>query len=141
MHKFRKSKALISDPDSIHSDYGEQEFASFYTHYGTVGFHPLVAFYGITRDFLKAILRPGNVYTKHYNEKFPETISFLRGDSGFSVPALYDLCEEKSGYYVIRLKSNAVLKRLAEELHPSTAPSNVTESEYYYEETEYQAKS
>lgn len=47
-----------------------------------------------------AQLRPGNVYTsngvvefiqpliEHYNEIFPETTLFLRGDSGFAVPAL-----------------------------------------------------
>lgn len=80
---------------------------------------------------MKAKLRPGNVYTsngvvefikpliKHYNEKFPETTPFIRGDSGFAVPALYDLCEKESVYYGIRLKSNANLQRLADELHPS----------------------
>lgn len=153
-HQFRESKALIFDLDSTHSDtYGEQEAAAYNTHYGTVGFHPLVAFDGVTRDFLKAKLRPGNVYTSngvvdfvkplitHYNEKFPETIPFLRGDSGFAVPALYDLCEDESVYYVIRLKSNANLQRLANELHPSSIPSDVTKTEYYYEETEYRAKS
>jgi len=68
----------------------------------------LVAFDGLTGDFLKAKLRTGNVYTSnavvgfvkslitHYNEKFPETTPFLRGDSGFAVPALYDLCEDES---------------------------------------------
>lgn len=47
-----------------------------------------------------AQLRPGNVYTsngvvefiqpliEHYNKIFPETTLFLRGDSGFAVPAL-----------------------------------------------------
>ncbi|MFB1052298.1 IS1380 family transposase [Paraliobacillus sp. JSM ZJ581] len=154
VHAFRETEALIIDLDSTHYDtYGEQESAAYNTHYGTVGFHPLVAFDGLTRDFLKAKLRPGNVYTSngvvdfvkpliaHYNEKFPETTPFLRGDSGFAVPALYDLCEDESVYYVIRLKSNAILQRLADELHPSTAPSDVSEAEYYYEETEYQAKS
>jgi hypothetical protein len=154
VHKFRESKALIIDLDSTHADtYGNQESAAYNTHYGTVGFHPLVAFDGITRDFLKAKLRPGNVYTsngvvdfvepliEHYNEKFPETIPFLRGDSGFAVPALYDLCEKESVYYVIRLKSNAVLQRMADELHPAIVPSDVTRSEHYYEEIDYQAKS
>ncbi len=82
VHQFRGSKALIFDLDSTHSDtYGEQESAAYNSHYGTVGFHPLVAFDGITGDFLKAKLRPGNVYTsngvvdfvkpliQHYNEK------------------------------------------------------------------------
>ncbi|MFA8437374.1 IS1380 family transposase [Pueribacillus sp. YX66] len=154
VHQFRKSKALIIDLDSTHADtYGEQESSAYNSHYGTVGFHPMVAFDGITGDFLKAQLRPGNVYTsngvvdfvrpliEHYNEKFPETIPFLRGDSGFAVPALYDLCEGESVYYVIRLKSNAILQRLADELHPATAPSDTTKTECYYEETEYQAKS
>src|SRR5699024_11214525 len=42
---------------------------------------------------------------------------------------------------VIRLKSNANLQRLASELHPTTSPADVTKSECYFEETEYQAKS
>ncbi|WP_269920189.1 IS1380 family transposase [Caldifermentibacillus hisashii] len=154
VHTFRGSKAIILDLDSTHADtYGEQESASYNTHYGTVGFHPLVAFDGITGDFLKAKLRAGNVYTsngvvdfvkpiiEHYNEKFPETTPFLRGDSGFAVPALYDLCEDESVYYVIRLKSNAILQRMADELHPATEIFDVTKSEHYYEEIEYQAKS
>ncbi|WP_040207447.1 IS1380 family transposase [Neobacillus jeddahensis] len=154
VHQIRDSKALIIDLDSTHADtYGKQESASYNSHYGTVGFHPLVAFDGMTGDFLKAQLRPGNVYTSngvvefikplilHYNEKFPTIIPFLRGDSGFAVPALYDLCEEESVYYVIRLKSNANLQRLADELHPASIPSDTTKTEIYYEETEYQAKS
>ncbi|WP_368652261.1 IS1380 family transposase [Ornithinibacillus sp. 4-3] len=154
MHQFRDSKALIFDLDSTHSDtYGNQESAAYNAHYGTIGFHPLVAFDGVTGDFIKAKLRPGNVYTsngvvdfiqpllEHYNEKFPETTPFVRGDSGFAVPALYDLCEKESVYYVIRLKSNANLQRLADELYPSSVPSDVTKTECYYEETVYQAKS
>lgn len=154
VHQFRDAKSIILDLDSTHADtYGEQEDANFNTHYGTVGFHPLVAFDGMTRDFLKAKLRPGSVYTsngvvefirpliEHYNEKFPETIPFLRADSGFAVPGLYDLCEDESVFYIIRLKSNANLQRLANELHPATVPDDVTKSETYYEETAYQAKS
>lgn len=154
VHQYRASKALIFDLDSTHADaYGNQESIAFNAHYGTVGFHPMVAFDGVTGDFLKAELRPGNVYTSkgvvdfvkplinHYNETFPETTPFLRGDSGFAVPKLYELCEEESVYYVIRLKSNANLQRLASELHPNTAPSDASETECYFEETEYQAKS
>ena len=39
--------------------------AAYNAHYGTIGFHPLVAFDGVTGDFLKAKLRPGNVYTSN----------------------------------------------------------------------------
>lgn len=153
MQRHRKSEAIIFDLDSTHADaYGNQESIAYNAHYGTVGFHPLVAFDGVTGDFLKAQLRPGNVYTsngvvefvkpliEHYNEKFPEITPFIRADSGFAVPKLYDLCEKESVYYVIRLKSNAVLQRLAEELSPSTTPLDSGKSECYFEETIYQAK-
>ncbi|KGX84540.1 IS1380 family transposase [Pontibacillus litoralis] len=154
IHAFRKSEALFIDLDSTHSDnYGNQENSLFNTHYGTVGYHPLVAFDGATSDFLKAKLRPGNVYTsngaveftqpliEHYNEKFPETSLFLRGDSGFAVPALYELCEKESVYFIIRLKSNIQLQNLAKEYHPSSAPIDASKMECYFEETIYQAKS
>jgi len=62
----------------------------------------------MTGDFIKVKLRLENKYTsngvvdfiepviKHYNEEFPEITPFLRGDSGFTVPALYELCERES---------------------------------------------
>jgi len=154
MHTYRENETLILDLDSTHADtYGNQEKTAFNAHYGTVGFHPLVAFDGVTGDFVKALLRPGNEYTsngvvpfiesviQHYNEKFPATTPFLRGDSGFAVPALYRLCEWESVSYVIRLKANANLKKLADELHPTTSPVDSTQTEVYYEETVYQAGS
>jgi len=67
-----------------------------------------------------------------YNGKFPETTSFVRGDSGFAVPALYDLCEKESAYYDIRLKSNPNFQRLADALHPSSMPPDVSKTECYY---------
>jgi len=62
-------------------------------------------------------------------------------NNGFSVPELYELCEKESVYYVIRLKSNPILQKLANEFYPSTAPVVVSQSECYFKETEYQAKS
>ena len=154
VHRMRKADTLLIDLDSSHADtYGRQEHASYNSHYGTVGFHPLVAFDGLTGDFLKAQLRPGNVYTsngvveflrpliQHYNETFPTTSALVRGDSGFAVPGLYELCEQESVYYIIRLKSNAKLKALAEELHPAREIDDVSVTESYVEESIYQAGS
>ncbi len=59
VHVHRGNESLIIDLDSTHADtYGNQEEIAYNAHYGTVGFHPLVAFDGITGDFLKAKLRP-----------------------------------------------------------------------------------
>ena len=58
VHAHRQSEALIIDLDSTHADtYGAQEDAAYNTHYNTVGFHPIIAFDGMTGDFLKVKLR------------------------------------------------------------------------------------
>ena len=45
VHKMRQSDTLLIDLDSSHADtYGKQEQAAYNAHYGTVGFHPMVAF-------------------------------------------------------------------------------------------------
>lgn len=90
--------------------------------------YPLVAFDGVHGDFLKAELRPGNVYTStgadtfiqelltHVQEQSPLLNSVvLRADSGFALPAIYNICEEQMTDYLIRLKSNARLKKLTKE--------------------------
>lgn len=54
VHEDRQADTIIFDFDSTHSDtYGKQEQSAYNAHYGTVGFHPLVAFDGLTGDFLK----------------------------------------------------------------------------------------
>src|SRR5690625_3255461 len=66
VHRLRETETIIFDLDSTHAiAYGNQESIAYNAHYGNIGFHPLVAFDGITGDFLKAKLRPGNVYTSN----------------------------------------------------------------------------
>lgn len=60
----RNNTELVIDIDSTHSNtFGRQEQTNYNAHYQTYGYHPLVAFDGLTGDFLKAELRPGNQYT------------------------------------------------------------------------------
>src|SRR5699024_1782504 len=66
---------------------------------------------------------------------------FRRRHLSFVVPALYELCERESVSYVIRLKANANLKKLADELHPTGTPADITQTEPFIEETIYQAGS
>ena len=59
----RNATEMVLDLDSTYSDtYGNQEETAFNRHYQTTGYHPLVAFDGLTKDFLKAELRSGNTY-------------------------------------------------------------------------------
>ncbi len=45
---------------------------------------------------------------------FPDIPLYLRGDSGFASPDLYEVLEDKNCKYAIRLKENARLRELAE---------------------------
>ena len=124
----RNTTEIIIDLDSTHSDtFGNQEGTNYNAHYQTNGYHPLVAFDGLTGDFLKAELRSGNVYTSngvrdflrpllnHYSQQLPCTTILVRGDSGFATPEVYESCEENESQYVIRLKNNRRLSQLAEQ--------------------------
>ncbi len=48
-------------------------------------------------------------------EDFPDIPMYLRGDSGFASPKLYEVLEDKNCKYAIRLKENTKLRELAEE--------------------------
>ena len=150
----RNDTNMIIDLDSTHSDtFGNQEQTAYNAHYGTNGYHPLVAFDGITGDFLKAKLRSGNQYTskgvkeflkpllEHYNQAIPTTDILVRGDSGFATPDIYDLCELYENHYVIRLKANRNLYRLAEEFVFYDNDHLWDEKEVYYHSVSYQAAS
>jgi hypothetical protein len=112
------------DLDStLFETFGNQEDTYFNYHYDSKGYHPLMLFDGVNGDLMKVELRNGKVYTSNNVKVFMEPILYwldkkytgakilLRADSGFAVPELYELCEEYGIEFVIRLKSNATLKK------------------------------
>ncbi|GEK92222.1 IS1380 family transposase [Alkalibacterium kapii] len=150
----RNDTELIIDIDSTHSDtYGRQEQTDYNAHYQTYGYHPLVAFDGLTGDFLKAELRSGNQYTSkgvkkfidplldHYSKALPHTDILVRGDSGFATPEVYESCEANHSHYVIRLKNNRRLGLLAEQSILYGYNQNWEEREVQYFSLSYQAQS
>ena len=154
VHVERDATELIIDLDSTHSDtFGKQEGSKFNAHYRTNGYHPLVAFDGLTGDFLKAELRSGNVYTSngvkdflepmlaHYSQTLPCTKLLVRGDSGFATPEVYDICEAYQSQYVIRLKKNKILEKIAESFILIGNEHPWEEKEVHYHSTTYRAKS
>jgi hypothetical protein len=127
VYKSKLQNHFIFDVDSSgFTAHGEQEGAEYNAHYGQHGFHPLFCFDGLTGDCLKAVLRPGNVYTSRdvasfmkplyyrYEALAPGAFILLRGDSGFAIPELYELIEAQKKHYIIRLKSNARLQAIAQ---------------------------
>ncbi len=128
-YRIEEMKHIVLDIDSTHvQTYGEQENRGYNYHYSSTGFHPLVVYNGLTGDLLKVELREGNIYTSKnardflepliiwLKEHFPDASILIRGDSGFATPEMYELAEEYDADYLIRLKQNATLSKLTDDL-------------------------
>lgn len=93
---------LIDIDSTLFETYGCQEGNSFKAHYRGHGYHPFLAYDGMTGDLLKAELRPGSTYTSkgasaflkplllEFLDDYPEISLYLRGDSGFADILLYE---------------------------------------------------
>ena len=124
IYSIKKPEHMLLDMDStLLGTHGRQEGEGFNFHYQAHGYHPLLCYDGLTGDLLKSELRDGTTYCSKDAELFMEPLlqefmergipTYLRGDSGFSSPKLYQTCEENGCSYAIRLKQNHPLLRLA----------------------------
>jgi transposase len=104
---------------------GEQEGAEYNGHYQAVIFHPLVASLGEPGDYLDVVLRPGNVATADGVTEFVLPlldrmereicqVAALRIDAGMPSEKLLGPLDDRGTPYLARLKTNAVLDRLAQ---------------------------
>ena len=146
---------VIFDLDStLLPAYGSQDGVAWNYHYQSDGYHPLLCYDALTGDLIRAWLRGGTDYSskgvaefmlpvlEEYTSRYRTTNLFVRGDSGFATPELYELCERFHCQYAIRLKENAVLHRLADGLLQQLYEENkdrLTEHAEIYGEFEYQA--
>ncbi|MCD8218182.1 MAG: IS1380 family transposase [Clostridiales bacterium] len=126
VYTIKKPELMLFDIDTtLFEAYGKQEGRGFNYHYQANGYHPLLCYDGVTGDLLKAELREGAKYCSNgagdfmepllaeYRSEYPEMPLYLRGDSGFASPDLYETLEEKDCKYAIRLKENPNLRKLA----------------------------
>jgi hypothetical protein len=148
---------MLLDLDStLLETYGRQEGEEFNYHYRAHGYHPLVCYDGLNGDLLRIQLRNGSDYSSkgvyeflqpllnELQEDYPETNLYLRGDSGFATPELYEQCETNGTSYAIRLKENSVLRDFAEELdeeHSDYTKDNLVDYAVIYGEFDYKAGS
>lgn len=148
---------IVLDLDStLVETFGKQELSAYNFHYSSTGYHPLMLYNGLNGDLMKIELRKGNVYTsnkikdflepvlKWLEEKYPNATILVRADSGFATPDLYELCDEYCVEFVIRLKSNATLKKYSEDIledFQSTYGSDYSKHHVMYDFFMYQANS
>jgi hypothetical protein len=154
IYSIKHPEHMLFDLDStLLNTYGNQEGEAFNYHYQAHGYHPLLCFDGLTGDLLKAELRNGAKYCSNdadqfmiplmqeYRTKYPSLPLYLRGDSGFASPMLYEACEENDCKYAIRLKLNATLRKYASDtddaLYRATRENQIDYAveygEFYYQ--------
>ena len=115
----------------------------------------MVLYDGLTGDLMKFMLRKGSEYTStgvanflepvliSLQKAYPEAMILVRGDSGFAVPDLYDLCEKYGVHYLFKLKANATLHKLSsyeEELFLTRYKMDYSKYHCQYDDFFYQAK-
>ena len=157
IYSVKKPEHMLFDLDSILlATYGKQEGEGLNFHYQAHGYHPIVCYDGLTGDLLKAELRDGTQYCskdadkfmlpllKEFRAKYPSLPLYLRGDSGFAAPELYETLEDNDCKYAIRLKLNKNLAALASDedaaLYRATK-ENAVDYAVEYGEFMYQAGS
>lgn len=139
------------DLDSLpRESFGHQPGSAWNRHYGMRCYHPVVA-RSEWGDYLGAKLRPGNVHTADGGLAFVLPILlrarewaeqvWLRIDAGFPEPKLLEALEEEGCLYVARLKTNAVLERLATPYLALPRDSASDEERVWTHELRYQAGS
>ncbi|MDQ3493241.1 MAG: IS1380 family transposase [Chloroflexota bacterium] len=118
-----RHREVTLDLDSLpYEVFGHQPGSAWNGHYRMSCYHPVVV-RSEWGDYLAAKLRPGNVHTADGGLAFVLPVLrraqawaeavWLRIDAGFPEPALLETLEEEGFLYVARLKTNAVLERLA----------------------------
>ena len=157
IYSIKSPEHMLFDLDStLLNTYGRQEGEGFNFHYQAHGYHPLLCYDGLTGDLLKVELRDGTQYCskdadqfmiplmQEYRTNYPSLPLYLRGDSGFASPDLYDACEDNDCKYAIRLKQNNTLIKYAadedEALYRATRENQIDYA-VEYGEFEYQANS
>ena len=157
IYSINKPEHILFDIDTtLFATYGRQEGEGFNYHYQAHGYHPLLCFDGLTGDLLKAELREGAKYCSNgaadfmrsllaeYSSDYPEIPLFLRGDSGFASPDLYEILEKYDCKYAIRLKENSTLRGFvakADEALFNETKLNQIDYAVKYGEFKYQAGS
>lgn len=104
--------------------HGNQQGSLFHGYYWQWMLNELFYIDGETGQIILPVLRPGNVHSNKWNDRFMRVIArklrqrfgpdiqiVIRADAGFSCPAFYEAVEEEDLAFCIGLSSNARLQK------------------------------
>jgi hypothetical protein len=125
----RPPRHLTFDLDAVDDPaHGHQQLTFWHGYYDQNQYLPLVITCADNDQFVMLSLRPGNVHAAlgadddlaylvtRLRAVWPDVVLHFRGDCGFGVPAMYDVCERLRVWYTFGLGANAVLQRETEGL-------------------------
>jgi hypothetical protein len=120
---------LTFDLDAVDDPaHGHQQLTFWHGYYDQNQYLPLVITCADNDQFVMLSLRPGNVHAAlganddlaylvtRLRRVWPDVVLHVRGDCGFGVPAMYEVCERLRISYTFGLSANAVLQRDTEGL-------------------------
>jgi hypothetical protein len=120
---------LTFDLDAVDDPaHGHQQLTFWHGYYDQNQYLPLVITCADNDQFVMLSLRPGNVHAalgadddlaylvQRLRRAWPDVALHVRGDCGFGVPAMYEVCERLGVWYTFGLSANAVLQRETEDL-------------------------
>jgi hypothetical protein len=121
--------SLILDLDATDDPtHGHQQLTLFHGYFGQYQYFPLIISEPTSKHVFVAWLRPGTVHAALGAEddlmrvvnalraERPDIAIHVRGDAGFGVPKMYEVCEENGLTYTFGFSTNARLKTLTEGL-------------------------
>jgi hypothetical protein len=104
--------------------HGHQQLTLFHGYFGQYQYFPLILSEPTTKHVFVAWLRPGTVHAavgadddlmrvvNALRKERPDIAIHVRGDAGFGLPRMYEVCEENTLTYTFGFSSNARLKEL-----------------------------
>lgn len=121
--------AVRFDLDAVDDPaHGQQQLVLFHGFYEQYQYLPLLITCADTDQFVMVSLRPGAVHAslgadtdleylvRRLRQAWPGVHIRVRGDAGFGVPKMYDLCERLGIDYTFGLATNHVLKERSDAL-------------------------
>jgi hypothetical protein len=122
-------RRLTLDLDAIDDPaHGHQQLTFWHGYYDQNQYLPLAITCADNDQVVLLALRPGHVHAalgadddlkylvRRLRQAWPDVVLVVRGDAGFGMPWMYDVCERLQLLYTFGLSSNAVLQRLSEDL-------------------------
>jgi hypothetical protein len=108
--------------------HGHQQLTLFHGYFGQYQYFPLIISESTTRHVFVAWLRPGTVHASvgadddlmrvvnALRSQRPDIAIHVRGDAGFGLPKMYEICEQNGLTYTFGFATNPRLKKLTEPL-------------------------